>query len=187
MIVGAVYKVQAQTEVPNSKSTVEFGLGTSNLRTWNMYMLEVGVSHKYDIGNNFVNNLHLNFGHLNRDFSSRYGPSNSSNAVKYIMSRFHFDHNILYKIFSKPNSRFKVNVGTGYSILWASEIRINKSDGIIDDVYDIEVASLGINFVLEPTYTFHEKNVFSIGIISQNYINQDDSNGIMIKYGRLLR
>jgi hypothetical protein len=192
LIVLSTTAVNGQVESNKSRTTIEFALGTTYLGTGDEWIGKGGIFLKTKFGKSFINEVSFNFGHANRTRGRMsyppiiWGGEWSYNLETIIMTTFHIDHNLLFSPFS-ASKKFNIYIGTGYSIMYISDVFRQNVNTYQESTQIEDRSSVGVNFLIEPTYTFKNGNIISIRIISQNYLNADISNGALIKFGRIFQ
>ncbi|MEO8474100.1 MAG: hypothetical protein ABI477_17995 [Chryseolinea sp.] len=157
-----------------SKFDFRFGVGTSLLSSGDMKTVMFENELNY-----FINNF------LSTSLSAGYGKSNS--GVFETSSFVQGNLNVFISPF-KNNNRNDFRIGTGISYMNVSDTyheSANYDNGImIDEDYIIDKRNtIGMNIVLENTYTLHGKVMLGVKLFTQPYKNGDINSGVLLKLG----
>jgi hypothetical protein len=164
--------VNAQNVEP--KFDIRFGVGTSLLGSGDMRTVMFENELNY-----FINNF------FSTSISAGYGRSNS--GVFETSSFVQGNLNIYISPFknSKKND-FRIGTGMSYMNISDSYLEsVNYENGIIiDEDYRFDNRnSIGINIILENTYSITDKIMLGLKLFTQPYKNGDINSGLMLKLG----
>ncbi len=128
--------------------------------------------------NYFINNF------FSTSISAGYGRSNS--GVFETSSFVQGNLNIYISPF-KNSKKNDFRIGTGMSYMNISDAyleSVNYENGIIDEDYRFDNRnSIGINIILENTYSITDKIMLGLKLFTQPYKNGDINSGLMLKLG----
>jgi len=171
----------------DNKTAIELGIGITGIKNWG-YLWVVDFNLKKEMGNHLTNDIGLNFGHVDNSGLAIYesGSARTTHEVQEIMTRFQFHHHLILRTLSNK-SAFDINLGMGYAIMYNSEVRISRLGDNNASIHHSNGFTVGFNLLVEPEFTIKEENVLSLRFIAQNFLIYDNSIGVMIKYGRILK
>ena len=174
VIIAVLLGLSAKAQKTESKYDVRLGLGTSLLGTGDMQTIM------------FENEANAK---LNKYFtlSGGIGYAKSDYGVYEQASFVQLNSNVYISPF-KNNRKNDFRIGTGlsaYSIFDAYQSAATYKNGeLINTEYEFDKRnSIGLNLIIENTYSVTDKFLMGLKLFSQLYQNGDINSGIMLKFG----
>jgi hypothetical protein len=174
VVLMVVLAINAKAQNTSSKFDFRFGLGTSLLSTGDMRTVMFENELNYSINNFLSSGVTAGYG---KSYSGAYETSS------FVQGNI----NIFISPFGNRNKN-DFRIGTGISYMNVSDAYLestNYQNGtIVDEDYRFDNrGSIGMNIILENTYTLRDKFMLGLKLFTQPYKNGDINSGLLLKFG----
>lgn len=174
IITAVLFVVNSYAQDSESKFDLRFGIGSSLLGTGDMLTIMVENELNIKLNNYFTLGEGLGF-------------AKSENSDFQEASFLQLNSNIYLSPFrNNRKNNFRVGVGLSwYSISdWYRSSATYQNGKLIDSEYEFDNRnSIGINLIIEKTYSISDKLFLGLKLFSQPYQNGDINSGILVILG----
>ena len=167
----------------------KLGMGVGFLGAGDLYIGKVEFDMTRKLNRYFSYSGSLQLGH-----GMSYDNSLNVEIVRQVATTIQYDQNLLFSPF-KNDGTFNLKIGIGPSFMYTNDVSlvsafIDLTDPLIPNRVDAEYnfenrLSFGGSLVIEPELKLG-KNLVSLKLVAQPYLNGDSSAGVMLKFGRIL-
>ena len=165
---------QISAQEKQDKYDLRFGVGLSLLGTGDMRTINFENEFNNKFNPHFSNSISLNFGRSN------WGVGETASFIQGNL-------NIYWSPF-KNNKRNDFRLGTGVSFFNISDAYMSfesyNGTQLIDKDYVFDNRySVGVNMIIENTYSINDRFILGLKLFAQPYISSDINSGAMLKFG----
>lgn len=169
-----ILSMNASAQNISSRFDARFGVGTSLLSTGDMHTVMFENELNYRLNNFLTAGASVGFGR------SSSGTFETSSFVQGNL-------NVFLSPFKNGN-RNDFRIGTGISCMNGSDAYLESASyengTVVEEVHRFDNrTSIGLNIMLENTYTVREKFMVGLKLFTQPYANGDINSGLLLKLG----